>query len=492
MNSTIQIEEVNIFINILKVYCVGIFAHYFSIKIVNKHYARYKKIIIYIIIGIISIICGSIRWAYSFLNSIIALIFLLSIIFAINTKNDIGYSLCITAISLSLSYILFFIAVCISYIPNVILNINNDYINFIILNLLYIILSYLFLKINRFKRGFAFLQKNLKNDYFDILILNTSIIILFSIIILSNYNEILSDRIFWAIIAFSIIMFITIQKSLQMYYKQKLLIQELNETKEELKQKKLEIEELEKENLNFSKISHSVAHKQKSLEHKLNELILKSEIASQIEVKNRLKNVNKEMQQVTVVKLQETNISEIDDMLSYMQSECSKSRIDFQIQLNGNIHYMINNYIDKEKLEILLADHIKNAIIAINYTETNNRSILLRLGMIEGIYSVNVYDSGIEFEVETLANLGEKPTTTHGDTGGTGIGFMNTFDTLKQYQASMIICEYGKPCQDNFTKCIQIKFDKKNEFKICSYRVNELQNGINKKEVQIEKIEGNF
>lgn len=192
------------------------------------------------------------------------------------------------------------------------------------------------------------------------------------------------------------------------------------------------------------------------------------------------------------MKLHETNISEIDDMLSYMQSECSKSGIDFQIQLSGNICYMINNYINKEKLEILLADHIKNAIIAINHTKTRNKSILLRLGMIEGIYSVYVYDSGIEFEVETLANLGEKPCTTHVNTGGTGIGFMNTFDTLRKYQASILICEYGRPCQDNFTKCIQIKFDKKNEFRICSYRVNELQNRINKKEVQIEKIEGDF
>lgn len=296
MNSTIQIEEIDIFINILKVYSVGIFAHYFSIKIVNTlNYSICRKIATYIIIGIIAIICGSIRWAYSFLNSIIALIFLLSIVFVINTKNDIGYSLCITAISLSLSYILFFIAVCMSYIPNVILHINNDYISFIILDLLYIIQVYLFLKINRFKRGFAFLQRKIKDEYFDILIINISATILFIVIILSNYKENFTGKLIIALAILSIIMFITIQKSLQMYYKQKLLIQELNETKEELKQKKLEIEELEKENLNFSKVSHSIAHKQKSLEYKLNELMLKGEIASEIELKDRLRNMNKEM-----------------------------------------------------------------------------------------------------------------------------------------------------------------------------------------------------
>ena len=120
----------------------------------------------------------------------------------------------------------------------------------------------------------------------------------------------------------------------------------------------------------------------------------------------------------------------------------------------------------KEDLETLLADHIKNAIIAINHTDNVNRSILVRLGEIDGIYSVYIYDSGIEFEKETLENLGKKPSTTHKDEGGTGMGFMNTFDTLRKCNASLVIEEFGKPDKDNYTKSIMIKFDNKNEFKI--------------------------
>lgn len=305
--------------------------------------------------------------------------------------------------------------------------------------------------------------------------MNISVIILFLVIILSNYKEKITGKIGITFIIFAIIMFITIQKSLQLYYKQKVLIQDLEETKEELEKKKQEIEALEKENLNFSKISHSIAHKQKSLEYKINELMLKNEMASEIDLKGRLENITKELQQDTMVELDKTNIPEIDDMLSYMQSECSKEKIDFQIQLSGNIHHMVNNYIDKEKLEILLADHIKNAIIAIQYSNNINKSILVKLGMIEGVYSLCIYDSGIEFELDTLANLGKKPSTTHAENGGTGMGFMNTFDTLRQYQASMRIHEYGKPCAENFTKMIQIKFDKKSEFKICSYREEKIK-----------------
>lgn len=284
-------------------------------------------------------------------------------------------------------------------------------------------------------------------------------------------------------------MFITIQKSLQLYYKQKLLIQDLEETKKELENKNKEIQELEKENLDFSKISHSIAHKQKALEYKLNKLMLNTEISEEIDLKDRVENVTKELKKETVIELSKTNIPELDDMLQYMQAECVKKDINFELQLNGNIYHMINNYIQKEDLAILLADHIKNAIIAINHSNNTNKSILVRLGMIDGINSLYVYDSGIEFEINTLINLGKVPNTTHKNEGGTGMGFMNTFDTLKKFRASIAINEYGKPCKDDYTKAIIIKFDEKNQFEICSYRKEEIKNNTNTNRIIIKNIE---
>ncbi len=70
------------------------------------------------------------------------------------------------------------------------------------------------------------------------IILNISIAILFFAIIISNYNEEIADKVGIGFIIFSIIMFITIQKSLQLYYKQRLLVQDLEETKKELEDKK--------------------------------------------------------------------------------------------------------------------------------------------------------------------------------------------------------------------------------------------------------------
>ena len=484
-----SLGNINIIIYILKTFFISIFAYNTAFKSVNKKYGNiYKNIIAYIIIGIIAMICGEIKSLSNSFNSLIFLIISLSLLFSKITKEDFGYSILIGMISLCINYSAFIIATAISFIPSVIFNIENDYINLGIIVAIHSFLNFILFKIKRFKKGFLFLQEKLKNEYFNILILNISVIILFSIIILSNYNEMFTDRIGFGFIFFSIIMFITIQKSLQLYYKQKLVIQELNETKEELENKKQEIEQLEKENLNFSKTSHSIAHKQKALEYKLNQLMLKAEIAPEIDIEDKVNEIAKELQTQTEVELSKTNISEIDNMLKYMQSECIKNKIDFQLQLSGNIHHMVNKYVSKENLEILIADHIKNSIIAINHSENINKSILVRLGIIDGIYSLYVYDSGVEFEIDTLLKLGKMPSTTHSDDGGTGMGFMNTFDTLKKYKASMVIKEYGKPSKDNYTKLVIIKFDHKNEYKICSYRQKEIKKKDNNNKLIVEEI----
>ena len=480
--------EIELIVDILKIFYISICTYYLAKKIINKKLdTTYKTIILYLCIMVISIICKTIKVSFGFFYGLTGLFLLLSLIFAKGTKNKIIYSMVIVLISLSINYLIFFVAIALSFIPSVLINIKNDFVILMIMLLIYTILLKYLSRIKRFKRGFSFLCEKLKNEYLEVLILNISVMILFLIILLSHYDAILTNTVLWGIIIFSIIMFITIQKSLQLYYKQKLLVQDLEETKKELEDKKLEVEKLEQENLNFSKVSHSIAHKQKSLEHKLNELILKNEMGTEIDIRDRINDI-KEMIPTATKELSKTDIIEIDDMLRYMQSECIKNKIEFELQISGNIQQMINNHIGKDDLEILLADHIKNAIIAINHSENSNKSILVRLGIIDGCYSLYIYDSGIEFEIDTLEKLGKVPSTTHKESGGTGMGFMNTFDTLKKYQASMIINEYGKPSKDNYTKVLMIKFDKNNEFKIISYRSEEIENKCNSEEINVEKL----
>lgn len=475
LNYIMQLEPTETIIYIIRLYFINLCTYYMNLKIMNiRIQKRWKEILSVSIIMILITVFGKVirDWA-GFLYLVISIILLTATLFSIRSKNKLGHSVIVTMISLAMNYIIFIISLFLGFIMVFTFNIKNEYINMIIILTIYATLILGFLKIKRFKKGFSFLQTKLKNEYMDMLILNVSCVILFTVAILSNYNQLVSRKLMLAFFILAIMMFVTIQKSLELYYKQRMLVKDLEETKKELEDKKAEVAELEKENLNFSKISHTIAHRQKSLEHKLEELNMNNEISNEIGA--RIEDLTKDLRKETPVELSKTGIEVIDDMLSYMQSECIKNKIDFQLQLNGNIYTMTNHYVGKDELEILLADHIKDAIIAIGYVDSVNKSILVRLGKIDGTYSLYIYDSGIEFEIDTFMNLGIKPSTTHKDNGGTGMGFMNTFDTLRKYKASLEIDEIGKPCKDNFTKVLKFKFDNKEEFTIKSYRKDEIK-----------------
>lgn len=484
VNFMLQIPDISKIVYFLKICFMSTVTCYTAYKLTDNIIMFKKKLIKIIIINIvISYITTIIRYIFNLFISDICLIFILGCMQSIINKQKIGYSILLITIALAINYIILFLTTVLTFPINIFYNIKNDYINLMLIIIIYLILICLLFKIKKFKHGFLFLKRNIENEYIEIWVLNISSIILFSSIIFNSSNFQITRKLFIGFIIFSIIMFITIQKSLQLYYKQRLLVQDLEETKKELEDKKKEVKQLEQENLNFSKTSHSIAHKQKALEHKLNELALKNEIAEEIDVKNRLNNITKQISEEPEIEIPKTNITEIDDMLNYMKSECIKNKIKFEVQLNGNIYQMINNHITKEELEILIADHVKNAIIAVKCSNNSNKSILVRIGKIDGQYSIYIYDSGIEFEINTLHKLGKIPSTTHKESGGTGMGFMNTFDTLKKHKASITINEYGKPVKDNYTKVIMIVFNKKDEFNIISYRQKEIE--VRKDEVNV-------
>lgn len=467
MNPIYIQNKVELSISVIKTICIILFTYYTNFRILNQKIEFNIRMLCKIIFSIIvSIICVLLRYKISYLVSMICLSAIVSIVFLPN-------KILTTIISLGINYIISLVSVLISLAFDVVIKLNNNYVNLTFIVICHAIILNALFSIKKFKYGITFLKEDAKNEYMDIFILNMSVEILLATIILVNSEIALARDLTVGVAVSAIIMFIAIRKSIQIYYKQKLLIQDLNETKEELEKTKNDLKQVEEENLGLSKKSHSIAHKQKALEYKMQQLLINTEISTEEagEIQDRIKEIQKDLYKDKVkVKLSKTEIPKIDDMLEYMQSECIKNKIEFELQISGNIHYMVNNLISKEDLEILLADHIKDGIIAINHTDNINRSILVRLGEIEGIYSLYIYDSGIEFENETLSKLGKKPITTHASEGGTGMGFMNTFDTLKKYQASLTINELSESNKDNYTKVLIFKFDKKNEFKIISYR----------------------
>lgn len=480
-----NMEYYEIIFIIGKTFVINFFTIYTSIKIINKSRLNEKKIkdfaIEVILISAITSICIFVENKSSKFHSLVYLILFLTLFLCEYKMVNIGYALVVNLISLGINYMLFFIAVTISGIINSFTFMNNIA-NALLIFIVYFVLLKVFFSQKRLKNGFDFIQKNIKDGNIDNIILNISVIIIFFVTFLTNLNSTELTELsgtFIAIILISIIMFITISKSFQQYYKHRLLLKELDSTKAELDQMNKNNKDLEKENIEINKVNHTLSHKLKALEHKINKLLMNEEIAKELSLveKNKIKenfeDISKEVyKEKAIVSLTKTEIPNIDNMLELMQEECIKNKIEFELQIIGNIFHMTNNYISKEELEILIADHVKDAIIAINHSENEYRSILVRLGKIDNCYSLYIYDSGIEFEEETLKNLGKKPSTTHAEEGGTGLGFMNTFDTLRKHNASLIIKEISKPCKNNYTKVLMIKFDGKNNFQVKSYKNN--------------------
>lgn len=386
-----------IIIQTMKMLIIGISIYETNFKIVNKKVDI--SLISCIEIIIVILIATFFRIRISFLVGINALVFLLSMVFS---YNKIGNTITVTLVSVAINYSIWFVSVIINYVINLIIFIDNDFINLIIISFVYLILLKRVWKIKKLKYGITFFRDNIQNEYIDILVLNVSTMVTLSIVMLAEENLELNMRTIPIVIISILALILTIRKIFQIYYKQKLLQKELGETKDELAARNKEIEKLEQENLNFSKISHSLAHKQKSLEHKIDELLLNSEIAGEIDVRDRLEEISKKLYKTPIVKLDKTGITQVDDMLNVMQSECIKNNIEFDLQIIGNVYHIINNIVTVDELEILIADHVKDAIIAINHTDNVNRSILVRLGKIDECYGLYIHDSGIEFEKETL------------------------------------------------------------------------------------------
>lgn len=463
-------KNINTYVNFIRTIVIIECTYYVFRKIINvklKDIRAKDKVIIIISTLIVAFIVCNIKYKVNYYRIFIEVL-LICIVNRFIYKTEIYYSFLLTTISFGINYSIYMLSVIIAFIPNAIFKIQNDYIGLLIILVIYTLLIYKIFKLKRLKYGISLLNGKLQNSYISYLFFNLCIIILAFAIVLQEIPVLGIRKVGLGLMLLIIVIFITIKESIKLYYKQNLLIKDLESTKKELSEKNEELAKLEKENLEFSKTSHSLAHRQKVLEYKLNKLINGDKATPQDttkeELKKELEDISKDIyKKPSDIEIEKTGIDKIDNMLEYMKSECDKNNIEFNLQIIGNIHYMVNHFISENDLEILLADHIKDAIIAIQHSTNKNRSILVKIGKIQKYYGIYIYDSGVEFTDEVLNKLGKEPITTHKDSGGTGMGFMNTFDTLKRYNASLNIIKIDKPSLDNYTKSVEILFDSKNE-----------------------------
>ena len=396
-------------------------------------------------------------------------------------------------ISNTVVYILYSLSLIIEIAIKMIFSIEFDIRNQTIDLILALAIEAIFLKcimnLKRIKNGLSFLKDQVGNDYFALMFMEISANIIFTYCIFVNSNDEFSWNILAMFFVLSIIMVIMIQRTLTLYYKQKLLAKNIEDYKSEIALKDAQIKSLSDEKYKISKLNHEFYNRQKALIHKVEEITsMNTEIADELDLSKQINDLTKEYtdkaQEIkTLDKLPTTGIVEIDDMFKYMQSECNSKKIQFNLKINGNIYYMINNKIPQSRLVTLIGDHLRDAIIAIDFSNNTFKSIL-------AVYEFCVFDTGIEFKIDTLLNLGLKPATTHKDSGGTGIGFMTTFETMKETKASLIIDEMREMSNTDYTKSVTIRFDGKNEYRIKSYRSDEIKKKMKDNRIIIENKKG--
>ncbi len=461
---------------------VNLCISYIFYKIINDVKVNiYKKLFILFISTTLAFFES---WAKNYISImyVVAITYIIySMIIAKLSNNNIGYCLIVMLICVSLSFVLHFVSSIL--VALILLLINCDYNNeFIVVSLIVIepILINRIFKINRFKNGFPFIKSKRKDDCLNIFILVICANMIFIYFIILNYADISFKKLSVLLIFFMIIMIITLYKTFLIYQKQKLLEKTIKDYEKELEESKTELESVIKQKDNLVKANHEFYHRQEALNLKLDNLmknkkaLFKEEYGSIIERVNTLSNeYSKSIGSTqTSYSIPKTNVPEIDDMFVYMQSECNKNNIEFTVRLTCDVYQLINNIIPKSKFETLIGDLIRNAIIAINYSSNKHKSIMVILGIKDNIYEFSVYDTGIEFEKHTLLKLGLEKATTHSDNGGTGIGFITTFETLNYCNASLIITEYNNK-DFEYSKSITIRFDNKKQYIIDTYRANE-------------------
>lgn len=458
---------------------------YTFLKIINRTLDlsnKLKCIILNVLLSIIYAIVSQIlikNVEFAIINILEYIVFLMLFIKIIN-EDISGRNIIILIISISFGFVSLLLSSMIIYIVTrikIFSWIEGHIIEYLIIGIIQFISIKIFFKIKRFKKGFSFLKKETKQLNIIGSVISTIIIFMFVIYCLERDTNFLS-LVFAIIIILIFFMLRWIKYSITAYYKKRMKDRTIENQAEEIKEKDEIIKNLKQELSAVLQINHKYNHRLSAMEQAVNKLNANEEFSSEYAdvidaVKMLSKEYKSELKKATnIVTMPKTNIFSIDTILDYMKIECEKDKINFKVNINYPLNEIIEKFIDKSKLETLLADHIKDAIIAINCCSKNNKEIELNFNKIDNLYQIEILDTGIEFEIETLLKLGLKAVTTHKEIGGSGIGFITTFETIKEAKASLEIEEFENY---KYTKAIRIIFDGKNEYRIHSYRLGEIK-----------------
>ena len=356
-----------------------------------------------------------------------------------------------------------------------------------IASVLQLLLAFLIFRIRRFKKGFPFILKGFA--IIAALVITGAVLIVAALGRAYAETETEDAFVLYVILAgiftIGIGAYIWIRRGIKTMQRKW-----AKQRNEELLQKEIDKLTRENEQLKINQetqrvANHSISHRLRAAERSVSALLekagehdefaeLRDEMALELGRLGKLKQDYQDMlshEKVDVL-LPSTNIKAVDDMFGLFARRFADSRIEFRLKVAGSVVYMAENIIDQGKLETMIGDHLQDALIAVNANDVGaRRCVMAAIGESGGCYGFSVHDTGIPFEVDTLTRLGMERVTTRAGKGGSGIGFMKTFETMRECGASLIIDEHRPG--GAFSKSVAIRFDMSNEYIIRTYRPDE-------------------
>ena len=365
----------------------------------------------------------------------------------------------------------------------------NDLLAYILVVLFTFAICFLFMRVKRFKKGFQFFQE--ENNLGLGLAMSGIVMLLKCINLRDNKDKIYLYVVFViGIVVIGFGLYLWIRRSITAHYRERLQLKSEEHYKELLEQSKKEIEKLNQSNEYLAKIVHRDNHLMGALDSSINayfnstDEIEKDNLLHEIHTlaKERGKLIAKEQLDSKLLPTMGNHL--IDGAITDLYIKAAAHGIDFSLTVSSTVDEIIGKYISQTDLHTMLCDHIKDAIIAVDNRGEAGGRILVNLSMQNDNYCIDIYDNGVEFSIDTLSKLGLKRVTTHSDTGGSGIGFMTTFETLKKAYASLVITEFEN--KTPFSKSVTFRFDGENAYIIHSYRSEELMKNINRADLVID------
>ena len=128
--------------------------------------------------------------------------------------------------------------------------------------------------------------------------------------------------------------------------------------------------------------------------------------------------------------LPKTGIPAADMQLIYMQKRAAAEGIHLAFSEDGSLLRFVPKALTETELVTILADLLENAIHAT--AAAGGERIFLFIGLRDGVFGIEVSDTGVPFPDSVAAACGKGRFTTRADEGGTGIGLETIHDILKK------------------------------------------------------------